>query len=714
MLSNRVFGGHTGSTSYQHQTRPPAALPLSSSSSLRQQDAALQGASLAFGRIAKSPASTVNTYSGPKGALVAATRVGVSRPSPSKDGRTHDPNGSRNSQPPRTDMNYDPLLAAQHSVIRDRKRRAAPDSSKRASLEGGVSSSNVAANIATNRHSYCEAGSSVTGRTPASLRSDTGPARSTRPSQPVPATSRLSMASGRDPGEATPGPRSADGRTAMAGTKTVETMRPPSTAALVGLFESNSTPVKRADATNNSLPKLVSSSPTILSPKPLRRISSTALGIDASPELEKHFEYKDKDLPHTIHTDRRPSLRASDVTRPVERGHLPQDMEGSYARDLESLGERRTSTTVDHTNLDTKAAIEKRKAPPPPPPARNRDSSSKPRSVPQGAAENVAVGTRPRISVPSSSTKACAIEETKHQTTSKTGGGLQGLSPSLQSSSRASFDHSASARSTPSRMFLASTSTGNEGASRSSARGALNYLTEDGLANAIVASSLASSRAPSPAKSEDPSLSRRHSRSHVSSHHHHHHHHHQRGTPSLTSRTPSPVKGLRQTMRKPLTSDDDDDETKPRRNRAKSLLGRHPNKHHEGSRKRWRDKITERERKRYEGVWAANKGVYVQRTSIVSRPRRPRQTASLAAETSVLNLVVRDIWSRSRLGPEALEEVWDLVDRKGIGVLDREEFVVGMWLIDQRLKGRKLPIKVSMSVWDSARAMGGIKIPNSP
>lgn len=167
-------------------------------------------------------------------------------------------------------------------------------------------------------------------------------------------------------------------------------------------------------------------------------------------------------------------------------------------------------------------------------------------------------------------------------------------------------------------------------------------------------------------------------------------------------------------MRKPLTSDDDDDETKPRRNRAKSLLGRHPNKHHEGSRKRWRDKITERERKRYEGVWAANKGVYVQRTSIVSRPRRPRQTASLAAETSVLNLVVRDIWSRSRLGPEALEEVWDLVDRKGIGVLDREEFVVGMWLIDQRLKGRKLPIKVSMSVWDSARAMGGIKIPNSP
>lgn len=35
------------------------------------------------------------------------------------------------------------------------------------------------------------------------------------------------------------------------------------------------------------------------------------------------------------------------------------------------------------------------------------------------------------------------------------------------------------------------------------------------------------------------------------------------------------------------------------------------------------------------------------------------------------------------------EEVWELVDRSGEGKLDRDELVVGMWLIDQGLKGRK-------------------------
>ena len=75
----------------------------------------------------------------------------------------------------------------------------------------------------------------------------------------------------------------------------------------------------------------------------------------------------------------------------------------------------------------------------------------------------------------------------------------------------------------------------------------------------------------------------------------------------------------------------------------------------------------------------------------------------------VLNLVVRDIWSRSRLPVEDLEEVWDLVDRRGNGMLQRDEFVVGMWLIDQKLKGRKLPWKVSDSVWSSLRYPQGIK-----
>ena len=71
---------------------------------------------------------------------------------------------------------------------------------------------------------------------------------------------------------------------------------------------------------------------------------------------------------------------------------------------------------------------------------------------------------------------------------------------------------------------------------------------------------------------------------------------------------------------------------------------------------------------------------------------------------------MRDIWSRSRLPDHVLEEVWELVDRSKVGALDREEFVVGMWLIDQRLKGRKLPVKVSGSVWNSVRGIYGVKV----
>lgn len=124
---------------------------------------------------------------------------------------------------------------------------------------------------------------------------------------------------------------------------------------------------------------------------------------------------------------------------------------------------------------------------------------------------------------------------------------------------------------------------------------------------------------------------------------------------------------------------------------------KHPNKHHEGQRKRWRDAITERERKRYEGVWAANKGVLLPLNA-----NEHDDDASL----DVQNLVVREIWMRSRLPTHVLEEVWALVDGRDIGRLTREEFVVGLWLVDQRLKGRKLPTRVSDSLWTSARGLG--------
>ena len=201
----------------------------------------------------------------------------------------------------------------------------------------------------------------------------------------------------------------------------------------------------------------------------------------------------------------------------------------------------------------------------------------------------------------------------------------------------------------------------------------------DSLANTIVAASLASSRAPTPTKTPPPPP-RRH-KSHPLSYNH--------NSQGQTSRTPSPAKIMRQTMREMLPSDDDVE------NKKKGiLLRKHPHKHHEGNRKRYRATVTERERRRYDGLWAANKGLWMDANS----------------SNSVLNLVVRDIWSRSRLPTDVLAEIWDLVNIHGRDRLQRSEFIVGMWLIDQRLKGRKLPFVVSETVWNSVRLLHGIDV----
>ena len=112
-----------------------------------------------------------------------------------------------------------------------------------------------------------------------------------------------------------------------------------------------------------------------------------------------------------------------------------------------------------------------------------------------------------------------------------------------------------------------------------------------------------------------------------------------------------------QTLRKTVSDesdDDDDDMLHPYgKHKKKRLVRKHPNKHHEGDRKRWRDAVTERERKRYEGVWAANKGLHCSFTR--NEEIKFRKLASQKAEAQdalqdqVSNIVVRDIWSRSRL-----------------------------------------------------------------
>ncbi|POR33597.1 Increased rDNA silencing protein 4 [Tolypocladium paradoxum] len=170
--------------------------------------------------------------------------------------------------------------------------------------------------------------------------------------------------------------------------------------------------------------------------------------------------------------------------------------------------------------------------------------------------------------------------------------------------------------------------------------------------------------------------------------------------PSLPKRQRSPR--LLQTLRQPATSPDEDSERHKtgKGHRHKLRSGKHA--HHEGSRKRWREEMTLRERKRYEAVWASNRGW------LLEQDGSSRSVASgLGTDTSecVANVVVRDIWRRSRLPEDELAEVWDLVDRDARGMLTRQEFVAGMWLLDQRLRGRKLPQRVSDSVWGSANGV---------
>lgn len=165
--------------------------------------------------------------------------------------------------------------------------------------------------------------------------------------------------------------------------------------------------------------------------------------------------------------------------------------------------------------------------------------------------------------------------------------------------------------------------------------------------------------------------------------------------PPLPRRQKSPR--LMQTLRQPPKHVEEDHDR-----HKKGHLKLHSKKkhaHHEGSRKRWREEITQRERKRYEAVWASNRGL------LLDLPNAYIGGNKEEASEYVLNIVVREVWKRSRLPADELAEVWDLVDRLGIGALGRQEFVVGMWLIDQRLRGRKIPIKVSDSVWGSTNGM---------
>ncbi|KAJ3941478.1 Increased rDNA silencing protein [Colletotrichum fioriniae] len=201
------------------------------------------------------------------------------------------------------------------------------------------------------------------------------------------------------------------------------------------------------------------------------------------------------------------------------------------------------------------------------------------------------------------------------------------------------------------------------------------------LSNAIMAGSLAAARL-TPSNTGNSTLS----------------------PPQLPNRTKSPR--LRQTLRQPPSKSDDEDEIRKKKHQRAS----NKHSHKEGARRRWRDEITVRERRRYEAVWASNRGVLlVDSASTTGLTIQSLGGAPLPHDAAdcVVDVVAREVWRRSRLPQEELAEVWDAVDRSHRGMLGKAEFVVGLWLIDQRLRGRKIPARVSASVWDSAQ---GVKV----
>lgn len=164
------------------------------------------------------------------------------------------------------------------------------------------------------------------------------------------------------------------------------------------------------------------------------------------------------------------------------------------------------------------------------------------------------------------------------------------------------------------------------------------------------------------------------------------------------------------------------------------------------------DVISDAQRKRYEGLWVSNKGLYLNHvvTKLVgvdyereveeeepvlaksvreySEKEISERAAKLSASLNVdfdltdvkelhslesattQNLihgsVVKELWSRSNLPRETLHAIWHLVDCRNDGTLNKAEFIVGMWLVDQCLYGRKLPKVVNKLVWSSLGGLG--------
>lgn len=142
--------------------------------------------------------------------------------------------------------------------------------------------------------------------------------------------------------------------------------------------------------------------------------------------------------------------------------------------------------------------------------------------------------------------------------------------------------------------------------------------------------------------------------------------------------------------------------------------------------------ITTEEKKRYEAIWVSNKNRYLEMLPWYGNKQEKNDLESdincMSAASSGLNMdkdigdsvhtnkddyeedlmvnfVAYEIYNRSNLPPKVLKKIYDLIDIRQDGALNKQSFIVGMWLIDQCLYGKKLPDKVPDLVWTSVDKM---------
>ena len=124
--------------------------------------------------------------------------------------------------------------------------------------------------------------------------------------------------------------------------------------------------------------------------------------------------------------------------------------------------------------------------------------------------------------------------------------------------------------------------------------------------------------------------------------------------------------------------------------------------------------VSEKERKRYEGIWVTNRNSYLEllpwwdENDLLD----DEDHTIFPQDGLILNQVVLDLWSRSNLPPQLLAQIYDKVDTRRDCTLNRQSFLIGMWLVDQCLYGRKLPKEIDQRVWDSVEKFS-INIPNN-